>query len=81
MAAALERELEAFKKELPRLLGEGHRGKYALVHGDQLNSLWPTQDAALDAGYDRFGLEPFLVKEVTDHEEPRYFSRSVKRCP
>ncbi len=79
---ALERELETFRRELPHLLqGEGNRGKYALVHGDKVDSVWDTVDQALEAGYDRFGLEPFLVKQVTEHEEPRYFSRGIKRCP
>jgi hypothetical protein len=82
MAVSLERELETFNRELARLLQEeGSRGKYALVHGDQVDSLWDSVDQALEAGYDRFGLEPFLVKQVTEHEQPRYFSRGVKRCP
>ena len=79
---ALERELATFQRELAGLLADpAKRGKFALVHGDAVDSVWPTVDAALDAGYDRFGLEPFLVKEVTEHEEPRYFSRNITRCP
>jgi hypothetical protein len=30
------------------------------IHGDQVNSYRPSEDA----GCDRFGLEPFLVKQV-----------------
>jgi hypothetical protein len=78
---ALERELETFRKELPGLLlVEGNRGKFALVHGDRVDSAWATVDEALAAGYDRFGLEPFLVKLITEHEQPRYFSRNVPPC-
>jgi hypothetical protein len=78
----LERELEAFGKQLPELLkDEGKRGKYALVHGDDIDSVWPTIEDALQAGYDRFGLDVFLVKEITEREKPQYFSRNVKRCP
>jgi hypothetical protein len=62
------------------LLVEGCRGKYGLVHGDRVDSVWDGKDQALEAGYERFGLEPFLVKEITDHEEPRFFSRNVIRC-
>jgi hypothetical protein len=77
----LEQERETFGRELPNLLREeGNRGKFALVRGDTVDSLWPTVDEALAAGYDRFGLDPFLVQEVTEHEEPRYFSRGVTRC-
>ena len=81
MTVALEKELETFRHELPGLLNDpANRGKFALVHGESVSGLYPTFDAALTAGYERFGLSPFLVKEVTDHEEPRYFSRNL-RCP
>lgn len=77
---ALERELETFRRELPNLLQDAaKRGQFALIHGDQVHGIWPTVDEALEAGYTQFGLDPFLVKEVTDRETPRYFSRSVTR--
>ncbi len=80
---ALERELETFLRELPRLLADpANRGRFALVHGDSVDSLWPTLEAGLEAGYLRFGVEPFMVKEITEHEETQYFSRNLfKRCP
>ena len=79
---ALELELQTFSaRELPGLLQTpSNRGKHALVHGDKVDSLWPSVEKALAAGYQRFGLEPFLVREVTDNEEPQYFSRNVTRC-
>jgi hypothetical protein len=81
MARALEKELATFRRELSALLADpANRGGFALVHDDAVAGLYPTFDAALAAGYDKFGLSPFLVKEVTDHEEPRYFSRNL-RCP
>jgi hypothetical protein len=81
MVVALERELETFRRELPRLLADpANVGKFALVHGEAVAGLYPSFDAALASGYDKFGLDPFLVSEVTEHEEPRYFSRNL-RCP
>jgi hypothetical protein len=81
MVVALEKELETFRRELPTLLNDpANRGRFALVCGDSVVGLYPTFDTALSEGYDKFGLDPFLVKEVTDHEEPRYFSRNL-RCP
>jgi hypothetical protein len=81
MAVALEKELDTFRRELSALLADpSNRGQFALVQGDTISGLYPSLDAALAAGYDKFGLIPFLVKEVTDHEEPRYFSRNL-RCP
>jgi hypothetical protein len=80
---ALERELETFRRELPRLLADpANRGRFALVHDDKVDSVWPTLEEGLEAGYNRFGVESFMVKEVTEHEESQYFSRNLfKRCP
>lgn len=78
---ALEIELATFHRELAGLLADpSNRGTFALVHGDSVSGVFPNFDAALAAGYEQFGLSPFLVKEVTEHEEPRYFSRNL-RCP
>lgn len=78
---ALEKELETYKRELPRLIQEGGQGKFALVHGDSVDSVWDTWKDALQAGYDRFGLEPFLVKEIQETERPVFFTRDIKPCP
>ncbi len=78
---ALERELAHFEKELPRLLAEGHQGKHVLIGDDRVVGIWPTLEEALQAGYDTFGVKLFLVKEITAHPEPLYFSRNVKPCP
>lgn len=76
---ALEQEIETFRRALPALLADPTmRGKFALVHGDTVAAVLTSQDAALEAGYEKFGLSPFLVKEVTDSEEPQYFSRSIR---
>ncbi len=63
----LQHELTAYREAVPRLLAEGDRGRYALVHGDRLDSVWETLDQALDAGYERFGREPFLVMQIVEH--------------
>lgn len=76
----LERELEIFQRELPRLLVEGQAGKHVLIHGDLVDSVWPTWEEAVEAGYERFELEPFVVKLIAEHE-PIYFPRAVVPCP
>ena len=75
---ALEKEWEAFQRALPDLLANPESvGKYALMHGDKVDSIWPGKDEAIAAGYERFGIEPFLVQHIVENEPPRYFSRSV----
>ena len=77
---ALEAELETYRRRLAELLeNEENQGMFALVHGDEV-TVWPNDNAAIDAGYERYGLNEFLVKEITAHEVPKYFSRRVTRC-
>jgi hypothetical protein len=81
MSVALDTEMETFRRELPTLLADpANRGRFALVHNDEVVDVYPSFEAGLAAGYDRFGLEPFMVKEITDNERPLYFSRNL-RCP
>jgi hypothetical protein len=81
-AVELERDLQAFRTALPELIkAAGNRGKYALIHEAMSDSVWPTFDDALGAGYARFGTDRFLVQEITDIEKPKYFSRNVAPCP
>jgi hypothetical protein len=76
---ALEKEFATFQQELPKLLAEpGNEGHFALIHGDEVAGVYPSFDAALSVGYDRYGLDPFLVQEVTDRVQPQYFSRNLK---
>ena len=80
MQPILAIELETFRRELPTLLKEeSNNGLFALVGGESIAGLYMTFEAALSAGYDQFGLNPFLVREVTQREKPRYFSRNL-RC-
>jgi hypothetical protein len=76
---ALERELEVFRAELPRLLQEGHKGKFVLIYGEKVLGVFQTQDEAIREGYERCDLkEAFFTREITDKPKIYYFSRNVK---
>ncbi|MDB5310798.1 MAG: hypothetical protein JWO38_5000 [Gemmataceae bacterium] len=76
---ALERELDTFRRELPKLLAvPGNQGRFVLIHGETVAGLYQSFDDGVAAGYDLFGLDSFMVKEVIDHEKPGYFSRNLK---
>jgi hypothetical protein len=76
---ALEKELETYHRELPNMLT--NEGKYVLIHEDDVAGFWDTYEDALQAGYERFGLKPFLVKRVQAVETVQYFTRDIKTCP
>ena len=50
------REVRTFLREMPRLLAEGHEGKWALIRGDEVIAIFETMDEGYRAGRERFGI-------------------------
>jgi hypothetical protein len=67
----LEAEANTYRREVARLLAEGHAGRYALIKGDEVVSIWDTQRDALQAGCDQYGLEPFAVVKIDKRDPDR----------
>src|SRR5438034_6019266 len=65
-------EINTYMREMPRLLHDGHDGRFALISGDQLIGLWDTHADAMQAGYDRFGLGGRFIAQKIDS---RYYER------
>lgn len=74
---ALEKELAAYEKKLPELLKDA--GKFALFHGDKFEEIFTSYEDAVKAGYARFGLDPFLVKQIEVTEQIHSISRLFER--
>jgi hypothetical protein len=66
------RELATYRRELPRLLAEGKAGHFALIRGDQIVGVWDTQSPAIQAGRERFGLQPMFVKKIDPRDGERF---------
>lgn len=66
----LAEEWKTFKREVYRLMCEGGKGRFALIKGDRVLSVWDTWSDAVQAGRERFGLEPFLIQEVQLYVKP-----------
>jgi hypothetical protein len=74
----LEKEMSVYDSHLIDLLP--YEGKYVLISGDLISGTFDSYDAALQAGYDKFGLDPFLVKQINRAEPIHYFSRDLSAC-
>jgi len=72
---ALERELETYKAKLPELVAD--EGKFVLIHGGDVVDVYGTYEDAIKAGYGKFKLEPFLVKQIQSVEQVQFISRFV----
>jgi hypothetical protein len=75
---ALEKELATYHAALMNLLDR--EGQFVVVHGEQVDGFWDSYEAALKEGYDRFGLDPFLVKKIQRIEPVHFITRGVPTC-
>lgn len=79
MASNLDREWATYVAKLPEL--QIHSGRFVLIRGDEVVGFFDTYPDALKAGYERFGLEPFLVKQISIVEKVLEFSREFALAP
>jgi hypothetical protein len=72
----IAQEWETYRREVSRLLAEGHEGRFALIKADQVIGLFDTCEEARVAGAGRFLLQPYLIQQVRSreplHHHPRY---------
>jgi hypothetical protein len=76
---ALEKELETFRDKLQELKAE-HEGKFVLIQGAEVVEVFTSYEDAIKAGYTRFGLNPFLVKQIHALEQAQFISRFLAPC-
>jgi hypothetical protein len=76
---ALEREIETYRRKLPELLA--HKGKYVVIHGEDILGTFDGLDDALRAGYGRTLTEPFLLRRIAEEEPILVSSRNLRPCP
>jgi hypothetical protein len=75
---ALEKEMEAYRQKLPELTDQ--EGKFALFHGDSFVDVFTSYEDAVKAGYEKFKLEPFLVRQIQAVERVQFVSRMFDPC-
>jgi hypothetical protein len=78
MTDNLDREWAAYVAKLPEL--QMQSGKFVLIKGDEVSGIFDSYRDALIAGYERFQLEPFLVKQIAVVEKVLQFSREHALC-
>ena len=76
---ALEKEIETYTRKLPELLRD--KGKFVVIHGEEVVGIRDSFKDALALGYERFLRESFLVREIQETEPVLISSRSLRPCP
>ncbi len=54
-----------------------HANKFVLIKGDEVVDFFAAYEDALKAGYQRFGLDPFLVKQINAVAAAQFITRHV----
>lgn len=75
---ALEQEIKTYNDKLPELVK--HEGKHVLVQGDDIVGLYDSYEDAINDGYARFNLTPFLVKQIRTIEQVHFLMRVPRPC-
>ena len=73
-------ELATYEREKSRLVAESE-GKFVVIQGADVGGVWDTYVDALNAAYGKFGLTPFLVKQIESVERVHFFPRDLGSCP
>ena len=74
----LETEIRTYEEHKAELL-EQSRGRWVLIHGQDVIGLHDTELDAAKAGWTRFKTEAFLVRQVLE-KQPVYRLRSFRVC-
>jgi hypothetical protein len=72
----LKTELQSYEAHKDELDAKGE-GKFVLISERDVAGIWETYEDALQAGYERFGLKPFLVKKIEKIEGIQHFTRDM----
>ena len=78
MAKELDVELAVYQRNLKEW--ENREGEYVLIKGEEMCGFFSSYDDALKTGYEKFGLESFLVKQINVIEQAHFISRSIDPC-
>jgi hypothetical protein len=75
------KEWNTYRREVGRLLSEGHEGHFALIKDETIVGIYDNWEAARGAGFQQFRLEPFLVQRILTREPLLRLRGCTQPCP
>ena len=69
----LEEEIKTYEERKAELLL--NEGKFVLIKKSDVQGFFDTYGDAVQAGYERFGLEPFFVKQIEAVKRVQFIAR------
>lgn len=78
--SVLSKEWNTYRREVGRLLAEGHEGAFVLIRGDEIIGIWPTAEEARRVALERYLLQHVLIHCIREREPVLRPSLRVLRC-
>ena len=64
----LATEWNVYRKQVGRLLAEGHEGRWVLIKGEEIIGIWDTENEADQVRLQRFLMQPVLFQQIRERE-------------
>src|SRR5262245_22551333 len=75
---ALATEWETYRREIGRLLAEGHEGKCAIIRGNRIVGIYSTEAEASEIAYKTIYPQTFMLRPIRSREP---YVRLPRRVP
>lgn len=77
----LTKEWDFYRREVARLLADGHEGRFVLIKGEELIGIWDTEKEAEAVAHQRYWRQPCLIHQVRSCEPLLHLSTRLQRWP
>jgi hypothetical protein len=67
-AHLLGKEWNFYRRQVGRLLAEGHEGQWILIVGEEIIGIWDTWDEAIQVRDQRFSTQPVVLHQILERE-------------
>jgi hypothetical protein len=64
----LAQEWNCYRREVAKLLAEGHKGRFVLIKGDDLIGIWDTEEEAEAVAHQHYFKQPCLIHPIRSRE-------------
>jgi hypothetical protein len=78
--SVLSQEWNTYRREVGRLLAEGHEGAHVLIRGEEIIGIWPTEEDARRVALERYLLQHVLIHRIREREPVLRPSLRVLQC-
>lgn len=57
-----------YRRQVSRLLAEGHEGRWVLLKGEEIIGIWDTEAEVRAAAVERYPMQPVLIRQILIRE-------------